>query len=199
MPDLRAHTKNVKNGTAPRIVSASGSSMILNAAAEGRSGYEVTSGGRAGNPAPEEIVARLHEQMARMPEYAALVSIYDDVKAGRREPLSAARKSSAARPGPRGSARTRRTATCSPAGGAPQAPAGDAPASRVRAPADSVAPAGSEALSGADWRKAARATEVAQARAVRAGKPRIPRKGAGARRGPGMIRRLPPETPGGAA
>ena len=45
----------------------------------------------AANPPPGEIVARRHEQMAASsPRLAALVALYDDVKAGRREPLTPA-------------------------------------------------------------------------------------------------------------
>ena len=56
-------------------------------------GYQVISDEtrNAGNPSPAEIVARLHEQMAASsPRLAALVAVYDDVRAGRREPLTPA-------------------------------------------------------------------------------------------------------------
>jgi hypothetical protein len=40
--------------------------------------------------APREIIARLHERMAAAsPRLATLVAVYDDVKAGRREKLTA--------------------------------------------------------------------------------------------------------------
>jgi hypothetical protein len=44
----------------------------------------------AANPSPAEVVRRLHERMAASsPRLAALVAVYDDVCAGRREPLTA--------------------------------------------------------------------------------------------------------------